>query len=158
MLILLAASVAMGLSVRFRVPSIPLMIGTGIVLGSLGWMGSVEDMQNAAARHRVPPVRRRLLAGSAPWATRSDAAIGFGLVQIALLGGISVGVSMLLGFDIRASLYIGLAIASRLHPGRRHAPAARAVLRVLRAAGHRRRAVSGRAGDPYAPGADRSDG
>ena len=55
MLILLAASVAMGLSVRFRVPSIPLMIGTGIVLGSLGWMGSVEDMQSLNAARQVAP-------------------------------------------------------------------------------------------------------
>ena len=113
MLILLAASVAMGLSVRFRVPSIPLMIGTGIVLGSLGWMGSVEDMQNTLL---LGIAFLLFVVGSSldlhAVGNQKRAAIGFGLVQIALLGGISVGVSMLLGFDIRASLYIGLAIAS----------------------------------------------
>ena len=46
MLILLAAAVAAGLSVRYRVPSIPLMIGAGILLGSFGWMGTAEDIQS----------------------------------------------------------------------------------------------------------------
>jgi Kef-type K+ transport system membrane component KefB len=113
MLILLAASVAMGLSVRYRVPSIPLMIGTGIALGSFGWMGSVEDMQNTlllGIAFLLFVVGSELDLNAVGKEKR--AALGFGLVQFALLGGVSLGTAMLLGFGVRASLYIGLAIAS----------------------------------------------
>lgn len=113
MLILLAASVGMGLSVRYRVPSIPLMIGAGIALGVTGWMESGEQLQSTLLLGLafLLFVIGAELDGEAVGEQKRTALV-FGLVQFALLGGISFGGAMLLDFGVRAALYIGLAVAS----------------------------------------------
>lgn len=113
MLILLAASIGMGLSIRYRVPSIPLMIGTGIALGITGWMGDGGDLQSTLLLGLafLLFVVGAELDGEAVGDQKRTALI-FGLVQFALLGGMSFGAAMLLDFGMRPAIYIGLAIAS----------------------------------------------
>lgn len=113
MLILLVASIGLGASVHFRVPSIPLMIGGGIVLGLTGWMGDADELQNILMLGLafLLFVVGAELDGDAV-GDQKRTAIVFGLVQFALLGGMSFGTALWLGFGERAALYIGLAIAS----------------------------------------------
>lgn len=113
MLILIVASIGLGLSLRYRIPSIPLMIGGGIILGLTGWMGSAEDLQNTLLLGLafLLFVVGAELDGEAVGDQKRTALI-FGLVQFALLGGLSFAVALLLGFGQRGALYIGLAIAS----------------------------------------------
>jgi CPA2 family monovalent cation:H+ antiporter-2 len=113
MLLLIAASVGLGLSAKFRVPSIPLMILGGVALGVTGWMGETGDLQNTLL---LGLTFLLFIVGAELDLTavgeRKRAAIVFGLVQFALLGAISLGAAMWMGFGLRAGLYIGLAIAS----------------------------------------------
>lgn len=113
MLIMLAAAVALGFSVRLRVPSLPLMIFVGVLLGITGWMGQVEDLRNILLLGLtfllfVLGAELDLTAVGA----QKKAALAFGLTQFFLVSGISLIVATLLGFGLKAGLYIGLAIAS----------------------------------------------
>lgn len=113
MLILIAASIGLGLSARFRVPSIPLMILAGVLLGVTGWMGESADLENTLL---LGLTFLLFIIGAEldfeAIGNQKRAALGFGLVQFVLLGGVSVGAAQLMDFDTKASLYIGLAIAS----------------------------------------------
>ncbi|MFG0293771.1 MAG: cation:proton antiporter [Phycisphaerales bacterium JB050] len=112
MLILIAASVAMGLSLRYRVPSIPLMIGTGLLLGIPGWLGNANELQQTL---QLGLAFLLFVVGSEldidAVGEQKRTALVFGLVQFALLGTISFGVAIWLGFGQRGAAYIGLAIA-----------------------------------------------
>lgn len=113
MLIMLAASIALGFSVRLRVPSLPLMIFVGVILGLTGWMGQVDDLRNILFLGLtfllfVLGAELDLTAVG----SQKKAALTFGIIQFFLVSGISLIVATLLGFGLKTGLYIGLAIAS----------------------------------------------
>jgi CPA2 family monovalent cation:H+ antiporter-2 len=113
MLTMLAAAAGLGVSERFRVPSIPLMIVAGVLLGVTGWMGGAEDLRDILLLGLTFVL---FVLGAeldlAVVGDRARAAAGFGLVQFVLLSAIGIGAGVVFGFGLRAGLYIGLAIAS----------------------------------------------
>lgn len=113
MLTMLAAAAGLGVSVRFRVPSIPLMIVAGVLLGVTGLMGEADDLRNILLLGLTFVLF--VLGAELDLKVVGDkarSALGFGLVQFALLSAIGIGAGIVFGFGLRAGLYTGLAIAS----------------------------------------------
>lgn len=124
--LLLAAAVGFGISRRFGVPAIPLLIASGFVAARL--LPLPEDfLENAlilgltvmvfVAGMELNPERARGQEG---------AAVKVGLVQFLLLGAIGMGGASLLGYSAETSVYVALALSAsstlvvvRLLQGRR---------------------------------------
>ncbi|MGH9339472.1 MAG: cation:proton antiporter [Acidobacteriota bacterium] len=112
-IIFATATIALGLARWWRLPTVPVLILSGVVLAVSGIQGDNEQLQQMLllgltflvffAGTELNP--RRLGA-------QRRAAIQVGVIQFILLGGIGLGVALLIGFDLVSGFYIALALAA----------------------------------------------
>jgi len=110
--LLLAAAVGFGISQRFRLPAIPLLVGTGVAAAALVPLpeGFLESALILGLTVMVFVAGMELNPGRIRGHRR--AVIQVGTLQFLLLGGLGLGVSLLLGYSLETAAYLALALTA----------------------------------------------